>query len=104
MEFYLPPELQRLIQDFARPCTRPDWRQGSAVFRTLSKKDARNRKIRRKEPRTHGSQFHDDLSDKFYYGKARLAWRTKIVTNDLRSPPKYASGVMAGILKGDLLF
>ena len=35
MEFYLPPELQRLIQDFARPLTRPDWRQGGSTNRKM---------------------------------------------------------------------
>ena len=31
--FYLPDELQRLINDFSRPCTRGDWRQGGSVNR-----------------------------------------------------------------------
>ena len=39
MEFYLPPELQRLIHEFARPCTRPDWRRGCSFIRTLDSSD-----------------------------------------------------------------
>ena len=37
--FYLPDELQRLINDFARPCTRPDWRRGGSIARTLDSSD-----------------------------------------------------------------
>jgi len=33
MEF--PIEIQMLINDYARPMTRPDWRQGSYLSRTL---------------------------------------------------------------------
>ncbi len=31
----LPIEIQMLINDYARPMTRPDWRQGSYISRTL---------------------------------------------------------------------
>ena len=33
MEF--PIEIQMLINDYARPMTRPDWRKGSYIVRTL---------------------------------------------------------------------
>lgn len=33
MEF--PIEMQMLINDYARPMTRPDWRKGSYIVRTL---------------------------------------------------------------------
>ena len=34
MEF--PIEIQRLINEFAKPITRPDWREGSSIKRTMS--------------------------------------------------------------------
>jgi len=33
MEYYLPPELQRHINEYAKPCTRPDWKQGCYFLR-----------------------------------------------------------------------
>jgi len=37
MEYYLPPELQRHINEYAKPCTRLDWRRGCYYLRHIYK-------------------------------------------------------------------
>jgi hypothetical protein len=37
MEYYLPPELQRHINEYAKPMTRPDWRRGCCYLRRICK-------------------------------------------------------------------
>lgn len=62
--FYLPEELQRLINDFARPCTRPDWRKGGYLNRSM--KRLHNRLVLR----TYSLFDLDFLGDKYYTPKA----------------------------------
>jgi len=33
MKYYLPPEIQKHINEYAKPMTRPDWRKGSYYLR-----------------------------------------------------------------------
>jgi len=37
MNYYLPPEIQRHINEYAKPVTRPDWRKGSFYLRQICK-------------------------------------------------------------------
>ena len=37
MEYYLPPEIQKHINEYAKPATRTDWRMGSFYLRNIYK-------------------------------------------------------------------
>ena len=96
--FYLPEELQRLINEFARPCTRPDWRQGSYVFRKAEELGFID-----EDEEYYCSQLKNLLVDKYFRGS--LAGGTIIVTNEHynRIRLKWWDNLKFGLIRGGIV-